>query len=196
AGAGGAAGAAGGQGGAGGNAGAAGGSAGAGGAGGGLAMCGTDTRTSQGLECLTNTVDATGPCVTATISNNPTPAATGGTIVAGTYDLISITAYSGDAGTANVLSPVRKTIVLTGTASPLTLQEADLSGSFLSRQSGTVTTSGTNALTFTQSCPTVDGGANVFNATYTFTTGTTTTLTVVENHDIHGDVVEVYQKRP
>ncbi len=191
AGAGGLAGAAGGQ------SGAAGGSAGAGGAGE-LAMCGTDTRTSQGLECLSNTVDATGPCVTATISHDPTPTAGGGNIQQGTYDLVSITAYPADAGSAaDVLSPVRKTVVLAnGTANVLNINEADLSGSFLRRQSGTLSTTA-NTLTFTQTCPTPDGGTNQSGtAGYTFATGATPTLTVIENQVGHGAVVEVYQRRP
>ncbi|MES1164194.1 MAG: hypothetical protein ABUR63_00435 [Verrucomicrobiota bacterium] len=204
AGAGGTAGAAGGHAGTGGNAGAGGTAGAAGGAGGqvatdagvdGLAACGTDNDTSEGLTCTT--LDATGGCVTATISHDPPPTAAGGNIQQGTYDLVSITAYPGDAGSAaDVLSPVRKTVVLTnGTANVLNLAEADLSGSFLRRQTGTLSTSGTT-LTFTQACPAADAGSGSGTASYTFAPGATPTLTVIENHDTHGMVVEVYQKRP
>jgi len=203
AGTGGAAGAGGTAGAAGGHAGA-GGTAGAGGVGGhvttdggvdALAMCGTNNDTSEGLTC--STLDATGGCVTATISSDPMPTAAGGNIQQGTYDLISVTAYPGDASSAaSVLSPVRKTVVLTnGTANVLNLSEADLSGSFLRRQTGTLTTSGTT-LTFTQTCPAADAGNGAGTAGYTFTAGATPMLTVIENHDMHGSVVEVYQKRP
>jgi hypothetical protein len=201
AGAGGNAGAAGGHAGTGGAAGAAGGAGGHAGTGGtsdggvdALPMCGTDTDTSEGLTCTT--LDATGGCVTATISNNPSPTAAGGNIQQGTYDLVSITVYAGDASAAAVLSPVRKTVVLTnGTGGVLNLQEADLSGSYLRRQSGTLSTSG-NTLTYTQLCPAVDGGNQSGSADYTFTPGATPKLTIIENHDSHGFVVEVYQQRP
>jgi len=206
AGSGGMAGAAGGHGGNGGTAGAAGGHAGnAGGAGGtqsdagtdALAMCGTDTDTSEGVECINVTVDATGPCVSATISNNPLPTPAGGNISQGTYDLTSITVYSGDAAVPNVLSPVRKTVMLTNdTANTLKMQETDVSGSFIRRQEGIVTTTATGTtLTLTQTCPTIDAGSNMFTSGYTYTAGATTTLTVFEDHGANGIVAEVWQKR-
>ena len=190
----------------GGTAGAAGGHAGnAGGAGGtqsdagtdALAMCGTDTDTSEGVECINVTVDATGPCVSATISNNPPPTPAGGNISQGTYDLTSITVYSGDAAVPNVLSPVRKTVMLTNdTANTLKMQETDVSGSFIRRQEGIVTTTATGTtLTLTQSCPTIDAGSNMFTSGYTYTVGATTTLTIFEDHGANGIVAEVWQKR-
>jgi hypothetical protein len=209
-GAGGTAGTAGGGGGAGGTAGGGGGAAGssaggaagssAGGAAGsnpdgGLAMCGTDNSTSEGLSC--NTLDATGTCVTATISNAALPTVVvGGIVQAGIYDLVSITVYPGDGGSVDVLSPVRKTLTLSNlTSSTADINEVDLSGNFMRRQTGTLVVS-LGSLTFTQTCPAADAGNASGTAMYDFSTpGGTPTLRLIKPQGTVAFVVEVYQKR-
>ncbi len=149
--------------------------------------------TSEGVSC--STIDATGPCVTVTSSTAAVPAATGGTIQAGTYDLVSAVAhFAADAALPSLLSPIRKTAILTaGTGSALNVQEADESGNYLNRFNGTITTS-TSTLTFTHTCPQVDGGAPG-DASYTFTAGATTTLVVTSDQGHGTMLVETWQKR-
>jgi hypothetical protein len=159
-----------------------------------LAMCGTETNPSEGLSC--NALVATGGCVTATVATGAAPAGSGGTIETGTYDLVSITLYPGDAGAFQVLSPVRKTVTIAhGTAGAFDTQEVDAAGTYLRRQNGSITVSG-SMLTFTPTCPTTDGGNNGAGTVgFTFTPGATATLAVVEPHGNNASVVEVYQKR-
>jgi hypothetical protein len=159
-----------------------------------VALCGSDTDPSEGLTC--GSLVATGNCVTASTNTGAPPAPGGGTIQTGTYDLISITVYPGDSGTVQVLSPVRKTVTVAhGTAGAYDTQEVDVSGSYVRRQNGSITTSAA-MLTFTQTCPTTDGGNNANGtAGYTVTTGNMATLTVFEPQGSSATVVEVYQKR-
>ena len=124
----------------------------------------------------------------------------GGTIQTGTYNLISITVYPGDSGANQVLSPVRKTITIAhASGGAYDVQEVDAAGSYVRRQNGSITTSGTGTaamLTFTQSCPTTDGGNNANGmAGYTVMTGNMATLTVIEPRGNGASVVEVYEKQ-
>jgi hypothetical protein len=192
-GAGGAAGTAG-MGGAGGAAGGTGGTAGAGGAGGsgGLAVCGTDNGLGQGSTC--NQVDATGMCVSSTTSTAAPPTPEGGAIQEGTYDLVGITIYPGDSGNTDVFVPRRKTVAITNvTATTADIQQAEQQGSTVDRESGSLALSG-HTLTFTQSCPTADGGAGDTSGMVDFTYDAGT-MTIIETHGGGAIVVEVYQKR-
>ncbi len=179
AGAGGAGGAAGTTGGAGttGNAGAGGGSAGAGGAPGDAGLvCGDDTGQGHGDGC--NATEANGPCVTPmfiSVGSGPTPM--GGTIVAGTYDLISDVTYGpADAAHGNTRD-LRQTLVFSNvTSSSATLDQVSTSGTAFNRSHGALTFSGT-AATFTPTCPAADAGGDTGgSASYSVASSTTGTL--------------------
>jgi hypothetical protein len=173
-----------------------GGSAGADGGGtagtGGLAACGTSTSPSVGDSC--NTVDATGPCVTSTVGSGTPPTPAGGSIVAGTFDLTSLTVYPiADAGTQTGTDTRREALAFSAvTTSTLTLQMTQASGTTIARQAGTVVISGSQ-VTFTPTCPPPgDAGDNGGSAGFT---ATSTTFTLFDTGD-GGDLrVSVYTKR-
>ena len=174
-----------GSGGAGGSAGAgSGGSTGSGGSGsggaGGLAACGSNTNPSSGDGC--NNVDATGPCVMSTAGTGTPPAATGGTIVPGKYELTSMTLYANpDSGSNQGDDSRRQTLMIAAAAGgTFTIQVTQVSGTTVERQAGPVVASGTQ-VTFTPTCPPPgDGGDNGGTANYT---ATSTTFTL---YDMNG----------
>jgi hypothetical protein len=158
-------------------------------------MCGTDNQPSEGLSC--NMVDATGPCVTATTSTDAPPAGLGGTIVVGTYDLTRLTIYPGDSGATDVLTPVRKTIVISGgTSNIYAFEEADASGTYVRRATGVVQASTAAGFTYTEICSMPpDGGIRGPTAEYTASILGGSTLTIIEFHGAGLVTVEVYQQR-
>jgi hypothetical protein len=138
-------------------------------------------------------MDPTGPCVIEMIGSGAPPAATGGQIVAGTYDLTSRTAYNVPDGGNGSGNDRRETVVVMGSGNTFTIQMTQASGTSRERQSGTITTSGT-MLTFTQTCPVPDpdGGDNGGTVGYD---ATATTFTI---HDMGGNGtlrLNVYTKR-
>jgi hypothetical protein len=176
----------------GGSAGADGGAAGAGGAAGGLAACGTSTSPSVGDDC--NTVDATGPCVTATLGTGTPPNPAGGPIAAGIYDLTSLTVYpAADAGTQVDTESRREVLAASSvTATSLTLQMTQASGTTVVRQAGSVAVSGMQ-VSFTPTCPPPgDGGDNGGTAEFT---ATATTFTLFDMGDGSAVRVSVYHLR-
>jgi hypothetical protein len=158
------------------------------GTGGSLAACGDNTGANQGESC--NTIVPTGACVTETMSSAAAPAPAGGTIVAGTYDLTTMTVY-GEPADAGLDSARRGVIMISaGTgANTFNIQVAEQSGTTLQRQSGMAIANSTQKqITFTPSCPTGDtGGASSYSAT-------ATTFTLFEDHN-GGTRVNVYTKR-
>jgi hypothetical protein len=164
---------------------------GSGGTGGGLVLCGTNTNPDEGVTC--NTVVPNGPCPTVTIGTGSPPAATGGQWVAGTYDLTSRTVYNPQDGGGDESGPRRETVVVTGSGNNFSVQMAQMSGTMLRRQGGTVVTSGTQ-LTFTPTCPPPgDGGDS--GGTLDYSTNGSTTLTI---YDMGGQGtlrLDVYTKR-
>jgi hypothetical protein len=158
------------------------------GTGGSLASCGDNTGANQGESC--NTIVPTGACVTETMSAAAAPAPAGGTIVAGTYDLTTMTVY-GEPADAGLDSARRGVIMISaGTgANMFNIQVAEQSGTTLQRQSGMAIANSTQKqITFTPSCPTGDtGGASSYSAT-------ATTFTLFEDHN-GGTRVNVYTKR-
>jgi hypothetical protein len=171
------------------------GTTGSGGAGGALAACGDATGAGEGETC--NSVIPMGPCVTETFSTATPPSPAGGTIVAGTYNLTTLTAYvAADAGvaTGQIGQVGRQTFVLTSgtsSASPsLTLAQAQSSGTAIARSSGPVAISGMTA-TFTPTCPVTDGGGQ--GGTDQFT-ATSTGFTLFETKDNGATVVSVFMK--
>jgi hypothetical protein len=161
-----------------------------GGAGGALAACGNDNQSSSGDTC--NTVEATGPCVTATESNGTPPSATGGTIQAGTYDLTSETNYGTPDGSNDNPGAKRETLMFTVNGSNRTLANTHVSGTTVQRQAGSVTISGAMA-TFTPTCPPPgDGGDNGGSVAFT---ATATTFTLIEMRGDGSTRVDVYTKR-
>jgi hypothetical protein len=174
------------------SAGADGGTAGAGGAAGSLVACGTSTSPSVGDDC--NTVDATGPCVTETLGTGTPPSPAGGAIVAGSYDLTSVTVYpTADAG-AQLGAEARREVLAASsvTATSLTLQMTQASGTTVVRQAGSVSVSG-DQVSFTPTCPPPgDAGDNGGSAGFT---ATTTTFTLFDTGDNGAFRVSQYQKR-
>lgn len=158
------------------------------GTGGSLAACGDNTNPNQGESC--NTIVPTGPCVTETMSSATAPAPAGGTIVAGTYDLTTMTVY-GQPADAGLDSARRGVIMISaGTgANTFNIQVAEQSGTTLQRQTGMAIANSTQKqVTFTPSCPNGNtGGASSYSAT-------ATTFTLFEDHN-GGTRVNVYTKR-
>jgi hypothetical protein len=158
------------------------------GAGGSLAACGDNTDPSQGESC--NTIVPTGPCATETSSSATAPTPAGGTIVAGTYDLTTMTVYGAppDSGLDSAKRGVIMISVGTG-ANTFNIQVAEQSGTTLQRQSGVaVANSAQQQITFTPSCPNGNnGGPSPYSAT-------STTFTLFEDQN-GGTRVNIYTKR-
>ena len=165
------------------------GSSGTGGTGGGSALCGDDTGTGTGDSC--NTVVPAGACVTATKSTGTPPTPAGGTFVAGTYNLTAQTIYvAADAGTV-FLQTGRQTLVVSAvTASSLTLDQSESSGTAIGRSHGPVAISGMTA-TFSPTCPVSDGGDNGGTAEFT---ATATSITLFQETNSGAIQVSVYTK--
>jgi hypothetical protein len=128
-----------------------------------LALCGASNSPSSGVSC--NAIEANGPCVTETVGTGAPPAPAGGTVVAGTYDLVASTVYPNtDAGADAAVSvdqgARRQTYVLSSSGSTLTYEAGSVSGTELHRLNGTMVSSGTG-LTLTVTCPVDDGGVDV-----------------------------------
>jgi hypothetical protein len=149
-----------------------------------LATCGTSNSPSSGTSC--NAIEASGPCVTETVGTGAPPAAAGGTIVAGTYDLVTSTVYpiadagaGADAAVRVDQGPRRQTFVVSGSGTTLTYEAGSISGTEVQRLDGTMALSG-SGLTLTPTCPLDDGGGNV-SATlpYTATTSSTETRLII-----------------
>jgi hypothetical protein len=170
------------------------GTTGSGGTGGAVAACGDATGAGSGETC--NSVTPMGPCVTETFSTATPPSPTGGTLLAGTYNLTAQTAYVAADAAVAIGQIGRQTFVLssgTSTASPaLTLTEAESSGTAIARSSGPVAITGMNA-TFTPTCPVTDGGNQ--GGTDQFT-ATSSGFTLFEKKDNGATVVSVFAKAP
>jgi hypothetical protein len=163
----------------------AGGGAGSGGAGA-AAACGDSTGPSSGDGC--NTLAAANVCVQEMSGTGAPPTAGGGTIMEGTYELMSKRVY-GATDAAVSLSSERGTIMISSvTAASFVLDTLDQSGTQETRAHGPVTISGSTA-TFVPTCPTAgtnQGGTVGFSATGA-------TLTIIET-SAQGTTVSVYIK--
>jgi hypothetical protein len=171
-------------------AGSGGGSAGSTGAGG-AQSCGSDPGPGNGAGC--NTIATGGPCVTELAVTGPSPAPAGGAVVAGTYNLTSVSLYNTPDGSAPVTQMGRRTLVVSGVSgTSFTLDQVETSGARTDRSHGTVAIAGTTA-TFTPTCPPPsDAGDN--GGTVGFTT-TATTITLINSTKGDGSVeVDVYTK--
>jgi hypothetical protein len=128
--------------------------------------------------------------VVAVLGTGTPPSPGGGTILAGTYDLVSVTVYPADGGTNTNQSDKRATIVASSvTSTSLMLDVVEISGTSIQRQSGPVAISGSD-VTFSPTCP--SGGNGGGSAKYT---ATATTFTLFEQGG-SGDLrVRVYNKR-
>ena len=158
---------------------------------GGVALCGDGTGTGNGATC--NTVVPNGPCVVATMSTSTPPTPAGGTFVAGTYNLTAQTTYTAaDAGAVFLLTGRQTLVVSSVTATSLTLDQAESSGTVVSRAHGPVTISGMMA-TFSPTCPVSDGGDNGGTAEFT---ATANGITLFEETNGGNVQVSVYAKAP
>ncbi|HSZ82918.1 MAG TPA: hypothetical protein VLA14_11580 [Polyangia bacterium] len=167
--------------------------AGSAGADGSVAACGTSPAAEIGASC--NTVDATGPCVVATLGSGTPPTPGGGPIQGGTYDLTSLTVYpTSDAGVqVGDEAPRRGTLVIPAvTTGTFTIQMTQASGAAVERQAGTVVVVGSNVM-FTPTCPPPgDAGGSGGSAGFT---ATATTFTLFEMGDNGVLNVDLYTKR-
>jgi hypothetical protein len=152
------------------------------------AVCGDDQSTGSGAGC--NTLVASGPCVVETISAATAPTPAGGTIVAGTYNLVSTT-FFGSADAGNQQGDRRATLKPSAvTATSLTLDQIEVSGTHVDISTGTVAISGT-MVTYTPTCPPPgDGGDHGGSANFT---ATPTTFTLIQSKN-GGTTVDVYTK--
>jgi hypothetical protein len=147
-----------------------------------LATCGTSNNESSGISC--NTIEASGPCVTETVGQGLPPAPAGGTIVAGTYDLVASTVYpyadaGVDAAVAIDQGPRRQTSVVSDSGSTLTLETAFASGREIQKLNVILEASG-SGLTLTPTCPLDDaGGSSVSTLPYTATASSTETRIIL-----------------
>ena len=122
-------------------------------------MCGASNDPSSGASC--NAIEANGPCVAETVGTGAPAAPAGGTVVAGTYDLVASTVYpNADAAMRVDQGPRRQTIVVSGSGSTLTYEGGSTSGTEIQRVDGTMAISG-SSLTLTPTCPLDDGGGTV-----------------------------------
>lgn len=162
---------------------------GAGGAGAAFGACGDSTGPSSGDTC--NTLTANGNCVQEMVGTGNPPTAMGGTIVEGTYDLMTRKIYA-TSDAAVDLSSERNTIMISSvTPVSFVLDTLDESGSQITRAHGPVTVSGSTA-TFAPTCPTPgDGGDQGGSVTFT---ANGATLTIIESSS-RGTKVSVYIKR-
>jgi hypothetical protein len=129
-------------------------------------MCGTSTDPSSGSGC--NTLDATGPCVVESVGSGTAPAAAGGTIAAGTYDLTSMIRYAG----SSTSETRRETLMVSSVVgNSFAIQITQITGTSVRRQAGTVVASGTT-VTFTPTCPVGGDGGGTAGYTATETTFT------------------------
>jgi hypothetical protein len=164
-------------------------------------MCGTSTAPGSGDTC--STFEPTGSCVVETLGVGALPAPTGGSFVAGTYDLVSKTLYAdadggADAGLTADPTPTRESSILTGSGDTFAVQNVIVSGSTFVRSNGTLTTSGTTKMTFQPTCPAHDGGAGDPGAiSYSVVTDTSgTRITVYSDTSGSGRIrLDVYKKR-
>jgi hypothetical protein len=162
-----------------------------------LLMCGTATSGGSGDGC--NTVVPMGDCIVETVSTDTPPTAAGGTIVAGTYELVAATVYASadggvDAAAFVNATPARETSVVTGSGSSFTFQNAQVSGTAAARVNGSLTTNGTSPFSVTPTCPVVDGGGGGATVDYTITTtaaGTMLTTFSVDSGHLHAKVYKV-----
>jgi hypothetical protein len=126
--------------------------------------------------------------VVETLSSATAPVPAGGTIVAGTYELMSMTVYG--APDSGIDSDRRGTIMISAGngANMFNIQIAEQGGTTMQRQSGmAIANSGQMQITFTPSCPTGDSaGSSPYSAT-------ATTFTLFEDHN-GGTRVNVYNK--
>ena len=165
-----------------GNSGVGGGSAGAGGSADGGAMCGDDTGSDRGESC--NVAAANGPCVTPMLVTGTVPTPTGGTILPGTYNLVT-DLYYGPLDANFSQKDLRQTLVFSNvTLSSLTLDQVATSGTATNRSHGTVGFSGTT-VNYVPSCPAADAGGDTGgSANYTFATlGTQSAFVLIQEND-------------
>jgi fibronectin-binding autotransporter adhesin len=170
---------------------AAGGTSGGNGAGG-LAACGT--ALGQSGQCSTISVVPSGPCVTATRATGTAPTPSGGTVVAGTYNLTAVTVYGApaDASVQNAVPIGRETVVVSNvTSGSFTAALVQQAGTEIASTEYSQAISG-SMLTATQTCPPAgDAGASSAPASFT---ATSTTIDVFISTGTGVTVVESFQK--
>ena len=84
------------------------------------------------------------------------PAATGGTLLDGTYHLVSVTDYTTDGGTGPTGQSHLQSLTFTaGTVQIVQRRDLQDGGCSYEHMTGTAVSTGTSPLTFTQTCPQV-----------------------------------------
>jgi hypothetical protein len=134
--------------------------------------------TGEVLNAACNDQSAAGPCVDQIQVDDNAPGPEGGTIVAGTYDLVDRSGYTSPGGASGPLGqPTQETLVLAGDGASFTLSRAVLAAGTTTRDSATVSvTAAQLKLTVTPTCPADDGGAGAPTAYYYTAADNTLTL--------------------
>ena len=125
-----------------------------------------------------NDQSASGPCVDQIQIDDNAPGPEGGTIVAGTYDLVDRVGYTNPGGaTGPTDQPTQETLMLAGDGATFTLDRAVVAAGTTTRDTATVSvTAAQQRLTVTATCPAADGGAGAPTAYYYTAADTTLTL--------------------
>jgi len=166
---------------------------------GGAPACSMATGPNSGATCNV-VVAAGGPCVTGTFSTAAPPTPAGGAFAGGTYNLASETFYGSAAVEMNFQAgvPFRQTYVLSDvTSTSFTLDQVWTTGTVVARSHETAAVSGMTA-TFTQTCPSPDGGID-WGGSVDFT-ATSSSITLFRSTTPSTNVVilevTVYDKAP
>jgi hypothetical protein len=110
------------------------------------------------INAACNDIVASGPCVAPLMVDEEPPAAQGGALIAGTYDLTERTLFTFAGGAAGPAGePLAETIALSGAGTDWSLAVADLTAATATRQSLTVTPVGSSGqLRTAVTCPGLD----------------------------------------
>ena len=138
-------------------------------------VCPAPSGDIQNAACNAELAD--GPCVVQVQVDDSAPAPAGGTLAAGTYDLVERLIYTNPGGaTGPIGDPRQETLVLAGSGTDFTIDNAVLSAASTTRQTAAATLASAQfKLTLTATCPPVDGGAS---ASVTYFTATDQELTL------------------
>jgi hypothetical protein len=139
-------------------------------------VCPAATGDVQNGSC--NDQVAAGECVDRIQVDDNAPGPEGGTIVAGTYDLVARNEYTSAGGATGPLDQAtQETFLLFGDGASFTLERAVVASGTTTRDSATVSvTTAQQRLTLTPTCPAGDGGAGTPTAYYYTAADTTLTL--------------------
>lgn len=161
-----------------------------GGAGGGSAAAGC---VDLGTTC--NSLSLAGPLVTPQTATGSPPAATGGTLLPGTYNLTGVTEYFTDGGLASATKQAQ-TVVVTGTTVQIVQRRGESDGGCgVEHATGALYFDGGTQASFSSTCPVCDGGMNCGGGGSFGYSATTTGLTVINAGNSSGSSTQTFVKQ-